>query len=546
MRASFAEGWRAGKTAIRSFSSALPCDTDVIIVGSGHNGLVAATLLARSNLRVQVLEQKAVIGGACRTEHPFVRAPNLSQSTGAYLLGVMPPELIKFLGIKLRLMRRDPHYFLPTTDTRYLLFGSDAASTKEQISRFFSYQDWKAHCALQEELAALRQDLAPALLRPPAPLEETAQCYIRPALREAFMSMCRGTVRQYLDRFDFKSGILRTMYATTDGFSGMSGAWDQPGGGYNFLLHNMCRLPEADGTWMIVEGGMGKVTQELSRVAREAGAQITTSTPVDRILVENGVAVGVELQSGITMRSRATVVNADPFTLRSMVDPKALSSETDRLIQSLFRPGMSMKVNLALSALPRYTCLQEDLGQHRTTTHLLPTEGDPVQATERAYQDAAAGRLPDFPTMEVYTQTTIDTGLQDAAGRHSAALFVQWVPNQIEGSSWEAEKSKYVDHLLGLWDRFAPGVSALVDDIVAFAPGDIESHFGITSGHIHHVCNSISFTDRFPYKVPGVEALFSCSAGTHPGGSVLGCAGWNAAAVVAKCMETEPAPGWLV
>src|ERR1700722_1881083 len=147
---------------------------DVLILGAGHNGLVAAVFLARAGLRVTVVEEKATVGGACKTERPFARAPNLATSTGAYLLGLMPPELIAKLGVDIPFLRRDPHYFLPTTGDRFLLFGADAAATKAQFLRFFSERDWRAHAALQRELAELREDVAPTWLEEPESIEDTA------------------------------------------------------------------------------------------------------------------------------------------------------------------------------------------------------------------------------------------------------------------------------------------------------------------------------------------------------------------------------------
>src|SRR3954471_12418567 len=127
--------------------------TDIAIIGAGHNGLVAAILLARQGLRVMVLEEKDAVGGAAKTEYPFANAPALGTSTGAYLLGVMQPELIAKLGAKFNLIRRDPHYFLPTTDRRYLLFGSDTAAMHRQFLEFFSERDWAANQAMNREIA---------------------------------------------------------------------------------------------------------------------------------------------------------------------------------------------------------------------------------------------------------------------------------------------------------------------------------------------------------------------------------------------------------
>src|SRR5919109_4281248 len=134
--------------------------TDIAIIGAGHNGLVAAVMLARHGLKVIVLEEKATIGGAAKTEYPFAKAPKLGISSGAYLFGIMPPELIAKLQATFTLIRRDPHYFLPTTDQRYLLFGSDVRALHQQFLTFFSEQDWQAHQALNREIAQIRDDLA--------------------------------------------------------------------------------------------------------------------------------------------------------------------------------------------------------------------------------------------------------------------------------------------------------------------------------------------------------------------------------------------------
>ncbi len=152
---------------------------------------------------------------------------------------------------------------------------------------------------------------------------------------------------------------------------------------------------------------------------------------------------------------------------------------------------------------------------------------------QKAYEEACEGKLPEFPAIEWYIHSTVDGTIQDKDGHHSAALFVQWVPYEIKGSSWEKEEEKYVKHLLSILDKFAPGVSELVTETFCLTPPKLEKHFGITRGHIHHIDNSFGFSDRLPYNTP-IKGLYSCSAGTHPAGSVIGCGGHNAAMKVIK------------
>jgi phytoene dehydrogenase-like protein len=509
--------------------------TDAVLVGAGHNGLVAAILLAKAGLSVTVVEDKGSVGGATKTERPFAKAPGLAASTGAYLLGLMPPELLTKLGVTLPTLRRDPHYFLPTTGKAFLLFGSDRDEMGRQFGRYFSEADWRANEALEAEIAKIRDDVAPSWLAEPKSLEETAEEYVRQDLRRVYVDLCRGSVGEYLERFGFQSDLVAAMHAVTDGFSGLRGSWGTKGTGHNFLVHKMCRLPGSDGTFMIVRGGMGTVAETLATRARELGVTIRTGVAVERVKVDGSVARGVLLADGTELTAEVVVVNADPFRLRRLVGQEKLPEDYNRRLDGYARDGTTLKLNMCLSRLPRFTCLPEDRGQHGATIHLLPQGEDVVASLEEAFEAVKAGRLAEFPSIEWYIHTTVDPSMQDGEGRHASALFVQWVPYSIAESSWEAEEKGYVDHLLSICDRFAPGTSDLVVDTFPLPPPKIEDHFGISRGHIHHVDNSFATIDRLPYSVP-IQGLYACSAGCHPAGAVIGAAGHNAAMRVLRDM----------
>jgi phytoene dehydrogenase-like protein len=506
---------------------------DVVIIGAGHNGLVAAIVLARHGLTVTVLEEKPVIGGAARTEYPFAKAPKLGISSGAYLLGIMPPELIATLQAQFALIRRDPHYFLPTTDRRYLLFGSDRDAMRRQFLEFFSERDWNAQEALTREMSQIREDLAPSWLEEPYSVQETAERYLRPPLRQTFIDLVTRPVEDYLARFGFESALVLAMYAITDGFSGLHGCFGMPGTGMNFLVHNMCRLPGSDGTWMIVKGGMGSVSGELARLATAAGARILTRAGVQSIKTDGGQATGVVLQDGREIDARIVVSNADPFRMRALVGREKFPETFNAKLDALKRTGTTLKVNLALDRLPTFACLPENRGQHSATIHLLPQEDDVIGSLRGAFEQARAGKLADFPAIEWYIHTPADPTLQDDQGRHNSAFFVQWVPYDLRNGSWTEEEDRYARHLLGIADRFAPGFSDSVVDLFTLTPKKIEEHFGISYGHIHHVDNTFGFDQRMPYATP-VAGLYSCSAGCHPAGSVIGAAGHNCAMRVLK------------
>lgn len=513
---------------------------DVIVIGAGHNGLVAAILLARAGLDVEVLERSSVVGGACRTETPFSRAPNLLASTGAYLLGLMPPELIAMLGLELPLVRRNPHSFTPTLDGRYLLLGADREDARRQIAAFGGEADARADDALQETLAALREDLAPAWLKPPMSAEETAHLYVRPALRRTFTNLVRGSAIDFISSFGFQSEEIVAAYAVTDGMPGLTGSPWRPGSGHNFLVHNMGRLPGSDGTWMVVRGGMGTVTQQLAGIAEREGVRVRTNTEAVKIAIDHGSVSGVVTSWGEEVRCKAVLAATDPFRLPDLLGrhtPGWLLESTRHWAEQ--SEGQTMKVNLALSDLPRFTALPERRGQHGTTVHMLPppaTDGSTLTAVREAYEAAEAGRIDKIPPIEWYLHSTLDPSLQDESGNHSSALFVQGVPHVPAGSDWATRKQAYLDNLFDLVELYAPGMRDLIVDVAALTPEEIASHFGITGGNIHHVDNAISFDQRVPYEL-GVDGVYAGGAGCHPAGSVIGCAGHNAAQIMLKDLD---------
>jgi phytoene dehydrogenase-like protein len=249
---------------------------------------------------------------------------------------------------------------------------------------------------------------------------------------------------------------------------------------------------------------------------------------VARVDCESGSAQGVVLTTGEVLRASVVIANCDPFSLRDLVGPDRFSTDFNAWLDVRQRPGSTFKLNLALRALPTFSCLRDHAGPFGPTIHLLPDEGRVLPELEASFEAAKRGRLPEFPSIEWYVHSTLDPTLSDREGHISSALFVQWVPYALAESSWDLEADRYAKHLLSICDRFAPGTSELVVDHMALHPQRIERHFGMRHGHIHHMDNCYGFADRFPHKTP-IAGLYSCSAGTHPGGSVIGSAGYIAA-----------------
>ena len=257
------------------------------------------------------------------------------------------------------------------------------------FSAFFSERDWNAHQALTREIAQIREDLAPSWLEEPLSVDDTAAKYLRPALRETFINLVTRPVEDYLARFGFASELLVAMYAVTDGFPGLHGSFGTPASGMNFLVHNMCRLPGSDGTWMIVKGGMGSITKELARLATEAGARIWTGAGVQHIITQGEQVAGVVLRDGREIDANVVISNADPFRMRTLVGREKFPPAFNAKLDNFQRTGTTLKVNLALDRLPTFQCLPTNCGQHHATIHLLPQGQDVISHIRQGFETSA-------------------------------------------------------------------------------------------------------------------------------------------------------------
>ena len=511
-------------------------ELDVVVVGGGVNSLVCALLLARSGLSVAVVEDKAAPGGMFRTEYPFGKAPRLATFTGAHRVGFVPAELLMHVAVPLPLSPREPSMFVPTAAAgRYLLAGQGNEGLRQATGGVLSEADAKALGAMFAELDALVSDLGPAWTAGPMPVEEVGDRFVRPALRDAFVALCRGSFAEYAARFGIQSSLVKAAIAA-DSLVGSFASWDTPGSGGSLLVRHAAGSLAGGGD-AVAAGGLGALARRLAEEAKLAGATLVTGTPVTQILVEGNTATGVLLADGRAVRAGAVVTSADPSRLRALVGADHLPAEYSRRIDAFARPGGIAKVVVALSELPRFTCLPDAVGQHRAVAFLLPGgEDDAVRGLGRAFADASAGRIPGAPPIECVFPTATDESLSDDEGRHSASLVVPWAPYDLAGTTWSAEEERFTNAVLDVLESFAPGARALVTDAVVYHPKKIETHFGVTRGQLGHVDDTLLFGDRLAPATP-VSGLYACGRGCGPAGGVFGVAGLNAARRVLADVE---------
>ena len=522
-------------------------ETDVVIIGAGHNGLTCAAYLAMAGLRVKVVERRKVVGGAAVTEefHPGFR-----NSVAAYTVSLLNPQIIADLKLGqhgLRIVERRAQNFLPSPDGSHLLTGE--GRTYQSIARL-SPRDAGRIDAFTRELGAIADVLRQFVLRPPPNIIEG---FGVGTIREVFNAL--GTVnilrslsleqqRSLLDLFTrsagemlddrFESDLVKALY----GFDAIVGNYASPyaaGSAYVMLHHAFGEVNGKKGVWGHAIGGMGAITQAMASAARGHGVDIAIDAGVREVIVERDCAVGVILDNGETVRAKYVASSVNPKLLYTQLLPaEALPSAFLDRIRNWRNGSGTFRMNVALNALPSFTALP-GAGDHLSAGIII---GPSLGYMDRAWQDARTHGWSREPVIEVLIPSTLDDTLCPP-GQHVASLFCQHVAPQLpDGRSWDDHRDEVADLMIATVDKYAPGFAATVMGRQVLSPLDLERQFGLLGGDIFHGALTLNqlFSARpmlghADYRGP-LKGLYHCGSGAHPGGGVTGAPGHNAARVI--------------
>ena len=504
---------------------------DVVIVGAGHNGLVCACYLAKAGLKVTMLERRGVVGGAAVTEefHPGFR-----NSVAAYTVSLLQAKVISDLRLAehgLRIVERPLSNFLPL-ESGYLAVGGGLEATQREFSKF-SANDARRLPEYWKKLERVAGVLREAVLETPPNVGGGISSMFRAlkfgnSMRKLDLEAQRDllglftrSATEWLEDW-FESDAVKAAF----GFDAVVGNYaspHHPGTAYVLLHHCFGEVNGKRGQWGHAIGGMGAISEALAVEARRLGVVIRCDSPVAQVR-----GTSVRLESGEEVAGRAIVANVNPKLLfLRMVDAELLDRDFRERMERYKCGSATFRMNVALSSLPRFSCLPEDGSHHASGIILAPS----LAYMDRAYLDAREQGIARRPIVEMVIPSTLDDSLAPK-GAHVASLFCQHFAPEAD---WAVRKQEAIDRIFDVVESHAPGFRQSVIAHSALSPDDLEREFGLTGGDIFHGALSLDqlwsarpVLGHADYRTP-VKGLYLCGSGAHPGGGVTGAPGHNCA-----------------
>ena len=507
-----------------------------IIVGGGHNGLVAAAYLARAGVPVTVLERRDVLGGACVTEE---LVPGAKFSTCAYVVSSLRPQIIAELELErhgLDVYATDVLNFLMKPNGEHMFLWPELDRTLKELERF-SRRDAEMFPDFGVRLRRFAQIVEPHLLSDPPELSTLVGEFEAAGEIDLWHEFVTLSVGDLVDRY-FDNDLLKGAFM----FFALVAVWAgpySPGTAYEFSHHSWGEYKGEFGRFGFARGGMGAITQALASAAREAGAEIHTGEAVKRVLVDRGKVKGVELANGEQLQASVVVSNADPqSTFLKLFDRSDLPGALRTQAEEIDMRGTMARVHLLVDRLPQYTGLPSGEGpQHRGFTLL----GGTVDEYERCWHAQQRGELVDDYPVELTIQSTTDPTLT-SPGLHTITTGIQQLPFTLDHGDWDSRREEFTDRVVRSMARFAPGIESSIKGSFTLTPLDLEREYGLAGGNIFHgamMVNQLFASRPIPgrggYATP-IDGFYLCGAGTHPGGAVMGAAGHNAAKRILRDM----------
>jgi phytoene dehydrogenase-like protein len=523
---------------------------DVIIVGGGHNGLVAAFYLAKAGVKPLVLERRAQVGGAAITDefHPGFRCSTLAHNTGPLRADIVRDMQLEKHGLKLTTPDVSTVSLVP--DGRSLVLYSDPRKAAQEIATW-SQKDAASYLDFSTALGKIGKVIGEALLLTPPNIDspssgdlwgmlKTGRSIRNLGKKDMYRALRWGpmAVADLAAEF-FDTEPLRATLAARGIFGTFLGPWSA-GSALVFLLRAAAD-PNPAGSVQFPAGGIGAITLAMAAAAKQAGAEIRTGADIAEIRVKDGVATGVVLTTGEEISARAVVSNADPKrTLMRLVDPAHLAPEFLEKIKNYRSMGAVAKINLAISALPEFTALKakgnRDLLKGRI--QISPE----INYLERAFDESKYGNFSRQPYLEITFPSLSDPSLAPA-GQHVMSIYMQYAPYKLKTGDWESQRTALGETVVKTVTQYAPNLPQTILRRQIITPRDLEETYGLTGGHIFHGELALDqfFTmrpllDWARYQTP-IERLYLCGSGTHPGTGLTGGSGANAAREIAKALK---------